>query len=100
MTDDRDHSPEPLEPEYTARLRHQHRPPPGQVCGGGGGAAVDKLFERETDARDSLPCIIDLNEAWHAAKPDEGYDAKAAEWRAKLRATSQPSTRSDERIGK
>ncbi len=36
----------------------------------------------------------DLYEAWHAAEPDKGYDAKAAEWRAKLQvldATSQPA---------
>ncbi|MCW5775747.1 MAG: serine/threonine protein kinase [Phycisphaeraceae bacterium] len=28
--------------------------------------------------------LADLYDAWHAAEPDAGYDAKAAEWRAKL----------------
>ena len=28
--------------------------------------------------------IISLYESWHAAEPGKGYDAKAAEWRAKL----------------
>ena len=37
--------------------------------------------------------LISLYSAWHAAEPEEGYDAKAAEWRAKLpqEATSQPT---------
>ncbi|MCO6435895.1 MAG: serine/threonine protein kinase [Phycisphaerae bacterium] len=28
--------------------------------------------------------LIMLYDAWHAAEPDQGYDAEAAEWRAKL----------------
>ena len=28
--------------------------------------------------------LITLYESWHAADPGKGYDAKAAEWRAKL----------------
>ena len=28
--------------------------------------------------------IVSLYESWHAAEPGKGYDAKAAEWRAKL----------------
>ena len=28
--------------------------------------------------------LVDLYEAWHAAEPGKGYDAKATEWRAKL----------------
>jgi hypothetical protein len=36
--------------------------------------------------------LIDLYDAWHDAEADKGYDAKAAEWRAKLPAKgpSQP----------
>jgi len=30
--------------------------------------------------------LITLYDAWHAAEPSKGYDAKAAEWRAKLSA--------------
>ena len=28
--------------------------------------------------------LITLYKSWHAAEPGQGYDAKAAEWRAKL----------------
>ncbi len=31
-----------------------------------------------------LESFADLYAAWHEAEPDKGYDAKAAEWRAKL----------------
>ncbi len=31
-----------------------------------------------------LECIFKLLDAWDAAAPNEGYDAKAAEWDAKL----------------
>ena len=34
--------------------------------------------------REALERIVNLYEAWHAAEPDAGYDAQAAEWRAKL----------------
>ena len=33
--------------------------------------------------------LIKLYESWHAAEPDKGYDAKAAEWRAKLPKTDE-----------
>lgn len=36
------------------------------------------------DTRDSLQALVDLYTAWEKAEPDNGYDAKAAEWRAKL----------------
>jgi non-specific serine/threonine protein kinase/serine/threonine-protein kinase len=41
---------------------------------------------------ESIQLLIDLYDAWHAAEPDHGYDAKAAQWRAKLEElqTSQP----------
>ena len=38
--------------------------------------------------------LVDLYTAWHAAEPDSGYDAKAAEWRGRLEAwqvTTQPA---------
>jgi len=33
--------------------------------------------------------FADLYTAWHEAEPDKGYDAKAAEWRAKLEESHQ-----------
>jgi tetratricopeptide (TPR) repeat protein len=39
--------------------------------------------------------FVELYEAWHAAEPEQGYDAKAAEWRAKRaewQASTQPAT--------
>ena len=51
---------------------------------------------REVRMRKALERIVNLYEARHAAEPDAGHDAKAAEWRAKLEsfeATSQPTTR-------
>ncbi len=44
--------------------------------------------------RGVLQGLVELYEAWHAAEPDQGYDAKASEWRAKLeqwQATTQPA---------
>lgn len=40
---------------------------------------------------------VRLYDAWHIAEPDKGYDAKAAEWRARLaewQASTQPSAAS------
>ena len=50
-----------------------------------------------TDHRYSrcVSSTIRLYEKWHAAEPGKGYDAKAAEWRAKLaewQASTQPSS--------
>ena len=50
--------------------------------------------------RQALERIVDLYDAWHAAEPDANLDStggtpvlqKAAAWRAKLAATSQPAT--------
>jgi hypothetical protein len=42
-----------------------------------------------------VEAVTELYEKWHAAEPDKGYDAKAAEWRANLegfRATTQPGS--------
>ncbi len=36
---------------------------------------------------DCVTAIIDLYEKWHAAEPDAGYDAKAAEWRSGIDST-------------
>ena len=33
--------------------------------------------------------LVDLYTAWHEAEPGKGYDAKAAQWRAKLEQTNQ-----------
>jgi serine/threonine protein kinase len=41
--------------------------------------------------KDTLECaqtLVDLYAAWDAAEPGKGYDAKAAEWKAKLDAAS------------
>ncbi len=41
-----------------------------------------------------VKALIDLYDAWHAAEPDAGHDAQAAEWRAKLeawQATAHPA---------
>jgi hypothetical protein len=43
------------------------------------------------DTLESSQAIIDLYTAWNAAEPDKGYDAKAAEWKTKLDAGSQPA---------
>lgn len=44
-------------------------------------AAIPALAEiRISEAIDRL---IELYTAWHAAEPDKGYDAKAAEWQKK-----------------
>ncbi len=42
--------------------------------------------------RDVVRLLADLHDAWHEAEPDAGHDAKAAGWRAKLPATSQPTS--------
>jgi len=44
----------------------------------------------------SVKALIELYDKWHAAEPGQGYEQKAAEWRAKLaewQATTQPATR-------
>ena len=40
--------------------------------------------------RSVLKTLPNLYDAWHAAEPGKGYDAKAAEWRAKL-SSEQPT---------
>ncbi|MFH1418459.1 MAG: tetratricopeptide repeat protein, partial [Planctomycetota bacterium] len=41
-----------------------------------------------------IKSLTDLYDAWHAAEPAKGYDAKAAQWRKQLPATSQPTSAS------
>lgn len=46
-------------------------------------------------AHRALRGLAELYDAWHATEPGQGYDARAAEWRAKLeqwRASTQPTT--------
>jgi len=48
---------------------------------------------RSPEVVNVLKATIELYDAWHAAEPGQGYDAKAAEWRAKLdelQASTQP----------
>ena len=37
--------------------------------------------------REGLKRIVNLYETWHAAEPDTGHDAEAAQWRAVLEGT-------------
>jgi len=48
-----------------------------------------RVYESAFGAEDkrtasSIQSLIDLYDAWDEAEPDEGYEAKAAQWRAKL----------------
>jgi len=43
--------------------------------------------DRGPTHKDTIACVqalVDLYTAWHAAEPGKGFDAKAAEWKAKL----------------
>ena len=44
------------------------------------------------NARSPLTPLVGLYDAWHAAEPDQGYDAKAAELRAKLPAADRAAS--------
>ncbi|MFZ4574095.1 MAG: tetratricopeptide repeat protein, partial [Phycisphaerales bacterium] len=49
--------------------------------------------DRGPTHKDTIECVqalVDLYTAWHAAEPGKGYDAKAAEWKAKLPAETAP----------
>jgi eukaryotic-like serine/threonine-protein kinase len=48
-----------------------------------------------TDTLDCVQGLIDLYTAWHAAEPGKGYDAKAAEWQAKLDQANQSQPQPD-----
>lgn len=48
----------------------------------------------EKDRADVLNGLVELYDAWHATEPNEGHDAKAAEWRsriAELQSVTHPS---------
>jgi serine/threonine protein kinase/tetratricopeptide (TPR) repeat protein len=59
-------------------------------------AAVPLPTAQRDYKREALERIVKLYDAWHAAEPDQGCDARAAEWRARLeewRVSTQPATR-------
>ncbi len=47
-------------------------------------ATLDGDTSSEDDKTEAIQRVVDLYEAWNTAEPGKGYDAKAAEWRAKL----------------
>jgi hypothetical protein len=50
---------------------------------------------KHQDTRDMTNELVKFYSAWHAAEPGKGYDAKAAQWKAKLaelQAATQPSS--------
>ena len=47
---------------------------------------------RRMHGRSVAKTLAGLYDAWHEAEPAEGYDIEAAEWRAKLPATSKPAS--------
>ncbi len=53
---------------------------------------VESSNESPSKIQASIERLVSLFDSWHAAEPGKGYDAKAAEWRAKLPAagTDQP----------
>jgi hypothetical protein len=38
----------------------------------------------ESRKTEAIQRVVDLYEAWHAAEPGQGHDAKADQWRARL----------------
>ena len=47
-------------------------------------AELEDDVATEESTNEAIQRMVDLYEAWHAAEPGQGYDAKAAQWRAKL----------------
>ncbi len=45
---------------------------------------VGSSDESPSKTQASIERLAKFYESWHTAEPDKGYDAKAAEWRAKL----------------
>lgn len=45
---------------------------------------LQSLGPTQKDTLDCVQAIVDLYTAWDKAEPGKGYDAKAAEWQAKL----------------
>ena len=58
-------------------------------------AMAEQLVENSDvsllQTKTSIERLAEFYESWHAAKPGQGYDAKAAEWRAKLPDTDPDS---------
>ncbi|MCH8963861.1 MAG: serine/threonine protein kinase [Planctomycetes bacterium] len=52
---------------------------------------VGSSDESPSETQASIERLVSLYESWHAAEPGQGYDAKAAEWRAKLPEVPQPT---------
>ncbi|MCH8880547.1 MAG: hypothetical protein IID34_11775, partial [Planctomycetes bacterium] len=52
---------------------------------------VGSSDESPSKTQASIERLAKFYESWHAAEPGQGYDAKAAEWRAKLPETPQPT---------
>jgi non-specific serine/threonine protein kinase/serine/threonine-protein kinase len=50
------------------------------------GILVKTRGEAHKDTRECKQAIVDLYTAWSSAEPGKGYDAKAAEWKAKFEA--------------
>ncbi len=48
------------------------------------GSLKDHADAPDERKHQALQRIVDLYAAWHEAEPDQGYDAQATEWRAKL----------------
>ena len=44
----------------------------------------NSIGDLRKEAAETAGALVELYEARHAAEPGEGYDATAAEWRAKL----------------
>ncbi len=45
---------------------------------------------------EQIKSLVDLYSAWHEAEPGQGYDAKAAQWRAKMAEVGTEGKESDE----
>ncbi len=56
-------------------------------------ALMENYKARYDRTNEAIQRVVDLYEAWHAAEPGKGYDAKADEWRAKLPARQPTGSR-------
>ena len=50
--------------------------------------AIESRGSDHGDTKQTVKALAELYDAWHDSAPDQGHDAKAAEWRARLDATS------------
>jgi len=58
-----------------------------------GNAVVGDSTSSDDDKTEAIQRVVDLYEAWHVAEPDQGYDAQADEWRARLPARQPTGSR-------